>query len=139
MEQANLSPNLSREQMKVLAEVYALTGLNDKPETLENIKEFINEIFVVGFNLKWAWKTPGFPFITLNDIYKEISGKDHPTFLNLFGRSFINGLFKDYSIAANPADEDIEAASPVSKKFTSWSSIKYLEFKEGALFADMIL
>lgn len=60
----------------------------------DQVKEFIDRVFADPICLKKAWDTPGFPFISLNDIYKSITEAEHPVFVELFGHSFISGTYQ---------------------------------------------
>ncbi|MFA6194520.1 MAG: hypothetical protein WC719_02095 [Patescibacteria group bacterium] len=57
------------------------------------VKEFVDQVFSDPICLKKAWDTPGFPFIGLNEIYKGITGDDHPVFVELFSYSFVSGPY----------------------------------------------
>ncbi len=60
----------------------------------DQVKEFIDRVFTDPVCLKKAWDTPGFPFVGLSDIYKRITGAEHPVFVELFSHSFIAGTYK---------------------------------------------
>jgi|GEM_PF-4639992 len=78
----------SRQQEIVLLAVKLIYGDTDKmPTDKDKAILFINHIF--GSKLESAFAIAGFPFSSINEVYRELTGKDHRTFEYLFGKSFI--------------------------------------------------
>lgn len=49
------------------------------------VAALINSLFTVPVSLQKAWKIVGFPFAVLNDLYKKITGHNHPEYEAGFG------------------------------------------------------
>ncbi len=50
----------------------------------------INSLFQNPGYLQVAWRIVGFPFATLNRLYKKIKGEDHPVFIEGFSENNYN-------------------------------------------------
>lgn len=94
-----LSEHLEQEEKRekrekeVLGIACLVLGKGSLSTADERVIKFIDDLFSQDENLAKAWVFPGFPFQELNDIYKSLAGNDHPIFLELFGNSFIAGIF----------------------------------------------
>lgn len=109
---------LEERKKEVLSIACLVLGKGSLSTADERVAKFIDNLFSQDENLAKAWVVPSFPFQELNGIYKSLTGSDHPVFLELFGNSFINGIFQ----AKSEETGGITNASAAAVSYLSFAS-----------------